>query len=138
MHGAWAHDLHPLKATLVSLGVKVVDRYLDADEQRKLMSRPVVFLLPYREASQSGALYTLLHQGCTVICADVGDLGDTWRRFGLSALLLRDHSAASVWACVDALAAQGTALNDALARAQCATGWGESMAAAWPVFDVRV
>jgi glycosyltransferase involved in cell wall biosynthesis len=138
VHGAWAHELHPLKATLVGLGVKVVDRYLDADEQRELMSRPVVFLLPYREASQSGALYTLLHQGCTVICADVGDLGDTWRRFGLNALLLQDHSAVSVWACVDALAAQRTAVRDALARAQRATDWVESMAAAWPVFDVRV
>jgi glycosyltransferase involved in cell wall biosynthesis len=137
VHGAWAHELQPLKATLIGLGVHVVDRYLDADEQRALMARPVVFLLPYREASQSGAFYTLLHQGCTVICADVGDLGDTWRRFGLHALLLRDHSAASVWACVDALVSQGAALRDALAHAQRAIDWDELLTSASPVFDVR-
>jgi glycosyltransferase involved in cell wall biosynthesis len=137
VHGAWAQELQPLKSTLIGLGVQVVDRYLDADDQRELMARPVVFLLPYREASQSGALYTLLHQGCVVICADVGDLGDTWRRFGLQALLLRDHSAASVWACLDALAVQEAQLRDALARGQRATYWGQSMASAWPVFDVR-
>jgi glycosyltransferase involved in cell wall biosynthesis len=101
IHGAWDATLLPLRDELAALGVVIDDRYLDPAELLALLARNVVFVLPYREASQSGALYSLLHHGRFLICADSGDLGDFMRRFGLEAMLLGERSADGV---ADALA----------------------------------
>jgi hypothetical protein len=93
-----------------------------------LLGRNVVFLLPYEQASQSGALYALLNHGCLFICSDVGDLGSFMRRFGLEGLLLRDRSAEAVAECLDHLAANGTAVTHSLARAQQALHWDRLLA----------
>ena len=78
---------------IAALGVRIDDGSLDAPRLLQLLSRNVVFVLPYREATQSGALFSLLHHGRVFICADVGDLGDFMRRFGLEALLMKDRTA---------------------------------------------
>ncbi|NUZ06992.1 glycosyltransferase [Piscinibacter koreensis] len=119
--GAWDAALAPLRTELAGLGVTVVDRFLDGAELLALLARPVVFVLPYREASQSGALYTLLHHGCLFMCSDVGDLGDFMRRNGLESMLLADRSAAAVEACLARLAADPAAVLAAFAGAQAAT-----------------
>ncbi|MDQ6685556.1 MAG: glycosyltransferase [Pseudomonadota bacterium] len=116
--GRWDPGLAVLRAETQALGVRVEDRYLESDEMLMLFARPLVFILPYVEASQSGALYALLAHGCYFICADVGDLGSFMRRFGLEALLLRERSGAAVLACVDALAAAPEHWARAFAAAQ--------------------
>ena len=123
IHGAWSPELGDLRAELVALGVHVDDAYLDAPELLGLLSRNVVFLLPYLEASQSGALYALLQHGRFFICADVGDLGDVMRRFGLEALLLADRSADAVADCLDRLHRHEPELVDAFQAAQDASAW---------------
>jgi hypothetical protein len=98
--GKWDRELLPLRDDLAQRGVRIDDRYLDRDELLRLLAEDVVFVLPYRDASQSGALYSLLAHGGVFICADVGDLGAFMRRFGLEGLLLRERSAAAVAGCL--------------------------------------
>jgi glycosyltransferase involved in cell wall biosynthesis len=126
VHGKWDAALHPLRDQLIGLGVTVQDRYLDAATLQALLAREVVFILPYTQATQSGALYTLLHQGCSFVCADSGDLGDFMRRFGLQGLLLRERSAAAVIACLAQAGTQATA--QALQQAQDQMQWDATLA----------
>jgi hypothetical protein len=118
-----------LKQRLCTLGVEVNDRYLADDEFRALFAQSVVFLLPYRHASQSGALYTLLHHGGVFICGDSGDLSVFLRRHGLDGLVLREHSAQAVLDCLDWLAAHREQVADALRRAQAELAWSSLLAA---------
>lgn len=123
VHGAWAEQLHGLRDELASLGVAIDDRYLGPDDLLALLARDVVFLMPYHGASQSGALYTLLHAGRPFLCADVGDLGAFMRRHGLQGLLLRERSAAAVVECLAYLDANRETVMRAFAAAQRAHDW---------------
>ncbi len=135
VHGAWAPELAGLKSELMSLGVRVNDAYLDAPALRQLFARNAVFLLPYRGASQSGALYTLLHHGCTMVCADAGDLGSFMRRFGLTGLLLSERSAAAVLTCLDYLQQHTATVQRAFAAAQAQNQWDVALAAAAAAYE---
>ena len=131
IHGAWDASLRPLRDELAALGVVVDDRYLDPAELLALLARNVVFVLPHRAASQSGALYALLHHGRLVLCADSGDLGDFMRRFGLEAMLLGERSADAVADALDRLRRDQPAIVAAFQAAQDAcTGPGAAAAIA--------
>lgn len=87
VHGKWDGELADLKMRLISMGVIVTDRFLDMGEVSALLNRPVIFLFPYRRASQSGVLYTLLHYGCIFITSDTGDNADFARRHQMPGLI---------------------------------------------------
>ncbi len=125
--GRW-DGLAGLQQRLRELGVGVTDRYLAGDELLALFAQPVVFLLPYRQASQSGALYTLLHHGAVFVCSDAGDLGAFLRRFGLDGLILREHGAQAVLDCLDWLASHREQVADGLRRAQAELDWARLLA----------
>lgn len=128
VHGAWDTELHPLRNALIAAGVKVNDAYLNAAQLDGLLSRNVVFMLPYHGASQSGALYTLLNAGRVFLCSDVGDLGDFMRTHGLADLLLAERNAAAVQQCLKQLEANGPVLMMAFAQAQAAMDWDTLLA----------
>ncbi len=128
VHGAWAQAMAPLRRELIGLGIDVHDRFLDAARLRALLARDALFLLPYREASQSGALYTLLHAGRVFASSDVGDVGAFHRRFALDDLLLQGRDADAVLACLDRLQAAPEAVHKAFAAAQRQSSWE----AIWP------
>ncbi|HEY9068148.1 MAG TPA: glycosyltransferase [Burkholderiaceae bacterium] len=128
IHGAWDREMHALRDELAALGVAIHDGYLDEAELLRLLAGDAVFLLPYRDASQSGALYTLLNHGRYFICADVGDLGVFLRGHGLAGLLLRERSAAAVIECLDYLAANRAAVTGALRQAQQSLAWDRLLA----------
>jgi len=134
VHGRWDPALRPLRDELQALGVRIEDRYLDAAAMHALFRRPVLFALPYRDASQSGAVYTLLHQGCTFLCADTGDLGAFMRRFDLQALLLRERSVAAVVEAVQRVRLEATSVAQALQAAQDRSGWDCALAQAAAVY----
>jgi len=121
--GKWDRELHALRDELCALGVAIDDRYLDRAELLRLLAEDALFLLPYRDASQSGALYALLNHGCVFACADAGDLGAFMRRFGLEGLLMRERSAEAVAACLDHLQAQRGEVLARLDAAQRACAW---------------
>ncbi|HEX6362883.1 MAG TPA: glycosyltransferase [Albitalea sp.] len=132
--GKWDRALHGLRDELAALGVQVEDRYLDRDELLRLFAEEALFLLPYRDASQSGALYALLNHGCVFACSDAGDLGAFMRRFGLQGLMMRKRSAEAVLACLDHLDAHGDEVAAKLAEAQGACDWERIVAAAGAVY----
>ncbi len=121
IHGAWAPELRGLRDELAGLGVAIEDGFLDPPRLLELLSRNVVFILPYREASQSGALFSLLNHGRVFICADVGDLGDFMRRFGLEAMLLAERSVEAVLVCLERLRDDEAAIVAAFQAAQDAS-----------------
>jgi hypothetical protein len=134
VHGRWDTELRPLREELTALGVRIEDRYLDAAAMRTLMARPVLFVLPYRDASQSGALYTLLHQGCTFACSDAGDLGAFLRRSNLQGLLLPERSAAAVLGVLRHLQQHAAAVAQSLQQAQQQSTWDITLADADSVY----
>ena len=123
IHGTWAPELAGLKAELAGLGVRIDDGFLDPPRLLQLLARNVVFLLPYREATQSGAMFSLLHHGRVFFCSDVGDLGDFLRRFGLEALLLKERSAEAVAEALERLRRDPAGIAAALQAAQDASAW---------------
>lgn len=126
--GAWDPALASLRAELAARGVRIRDEYLDPIALDALLARPVVFLMPYRAASQSGALYTLLHRGCTFLCSDVGDLGAFLRESGLDALRLRERSAEAVVEALTRLACDADTVARALESAQQRYHWDRCLA----------
>lgn len=124
VHGLWDRSLLALRDELTAAGAVVQDRYLSADELAQLLSRDLVFLLPYHAASQSGALYSLLQAGRIFLATDVGDLGAFLRRHGLEALILPRPDVASVDQALAALQAQGPQIVARLAAAQQGLRWG--------------
>jgi glycosyltransferase involved in cell wall biosynthesis len=134
IHGRWDRELHPLRDELAALGVRIEDRYHDAAAMRALMARELLFVLPYRDASQSGALYTLLHQGCTFACSDAGDLGSFLRRFKLQGLLLPERSPAAVIQALQHLRQHAAAVAQALQTAQHSSNWDTALADADSVY----
>ena len=128
IYGAWAPELGGLRSELAGLGIAIHDGYLDHAQLQSLLAQDAVFLLPYQQASQSGALYSLLNHGRLFICADVGDLGAFMRRFGLQGLLLKDRSAGAVVECLDFLDANRAAVALAFNRAQQALRWDRLLA----------
>lgn len=130
VHGRWDPALAPLKARLEAAGVRVEDRFLDGAALAALLARDLVFVLPYRAASQSGALYTLLHHGARFVCADTGDLGRLLRRAGLEALLFAPGDAAGAAAAITRLQADDATLTPRLQAAQAAHAWARVLAEA--------
>lgn len=100
VHGRWHASALPTKLALMQKGVLVEDSFLEPKELRRLLSRPVLFILPYRSGSQSGVLYTLLNYGCVFISTDVGDNGKFLRDHGFERLLFDREDMASVHAAV--------------------------------------
>lgn len=96
VHGKW-HPSEPLtKQALVERGVLVNDSFLAPADLRRILLRPALFILPYRSASQSGVLYTLLNYGCVFVSTDVGDNGQFLRAQGLGGLLFDREDIQSV------------------------------------------
>ncbi|WP_245542726.1 glycosyltransferase [Psychromonas ossibalaenae] len=93
IHGKWSKTLVPLKTLLSKKNsIYVIDRYLSTKELTDLISRNVVFILPYKDATQSGVLYTLLAYGKVFISSDVGENNEFLIKHGLKKLIFdRDN-----------------------------------------------
>ena len=95
--GKWDESLSDLKNDLVKhKNINVYDKYLDYDELQGLMTRELVFILPYKSATQSGVLYTYLAHEKVFISSDVGENSDFLRSNGLSKLVFDRDSSESI------------------------------------------
>jgi len=66
-----------------------------------LLSRDVVFILPYKDATQSGVLYTLLAYGKVFISSDVGENKEFLIKHGLDKLIFDRENIDSVIRAID-------------------------------------
>lgn len=89
IHGQWDLELAGLKESALQHGCLVRDEYLSANALERLLTERRVFVLPYRDASQSGVLYLLLNYAKPFVSTDRGDLGAFLRREGLAELIFR-------------------------------------------------
>jgi glycosyltransferase involved in cell wall biosynthesis len=97
IYGKWSPQLLPLKYKLsLKNSVLINDSYLPFDELASLLSREGVFILPYKDASQSGVLYTLLAYGKVFISSDVGENNDFLIEHGLEQLIFDRNDEASL------------------------------------------
>jgi glycosyltransferase involved in cell wall biosynthesis len=71
-------DLTPLRelASRCRSAVRIVPRFITDPEIPALFERADLVVLPYREADQSGVLYTALAFGKPIVASDVGGFGE--------------------------------------------------------------
>jgi glycosyltransferase involved in cell wall biosynthesis len=95
--GKWSPQLNSLKRSLAdNSNITIADRYLSIDELSHLLSRSGVFILPYKNATQSGVLYTLLSYGKVFICSDVGENKKFLIKHGLKELIFNREDRDSI------------------------------------------
>ena len=88
IYGKWSSQLVSLKKKLnLKDGVYITDSYLPFDELATMFTREIVFILPYKAATQSGVLYTFLAYGKVFISSDVGENNDFLIQHGLEKLI---------------------------------------------------
>lgn len=86
--GKWDKNMASIKDELIGRsGVTILDSYISLTDLEKLLSREVVFVLPYISATQSGVLYTFLAHSKVFVSTDVGENGAFLRNSGLGGLL---------------------------------------------------
>lgn len=88
IYGKWSPDLASLKNILSKVkNILVYDKYLEFDELKQMLSRDVIFILPYKDASQSGILFTLLAYNKVFISSNVGENNSFLIKHGLEELI---------------------------------------------------
>ncbi|MBA6358131.1 glycosyl transferase family 1 [Colwellia sp. BRX8-3] len=97
IYGKWSSQLISLKNKLSLIeSVLINDSYLPFDELASMLSRDVIFILPYKDASQSGVLYTLLAYGKVFISSNVGENNDFLIGNGLEQLVFDRNDKESI------------------------------------------
>jgi glycosyltransferase involved in cell wall biosynthesis len=121
--------VEPLQALATELGVaERVEwrlRFVPREEIAALMAAATVAVLPYRRIDASGVLADALGHGRPAVVSDLGQVGETVRRFGAGAAVPPEDPAALAAACArllgdaDALAAAFAGVE----RARAALTW---------------
>jgi glycosyltransferase involved in cell wall biosynthesis len=102
IYGKWSSQLLSLKHKLSQKNnVHINDSYLPFDELASMLSRNGVFILPYKDASQSGVLYTLLAYGKVFISSNVGENNDFLIEHGLEQLIFERNDKDSLTRALD-------------------------------------
>ena len=116
-----ATELERLRERAAALpgGSRWVTRFVDEDEIRPVMERADLMVLPYREADQSGVLYTGLAFGVPMVVTDVGGPGEVARQSG-AALAVPPEDPQALAAAIGRLA------NDPVARSELASRASEA------------
>jgi len=97
IHGRWSKSLEPLKYELLSKSnIEIVDAYISENDICELICRDEIFILPYKSATQSGVLYTLLAHQCVFICSDVGENYEFLKKHNLQELAFNRDSQESI------------------------------------------
>jgi glycosyltransferase involved in cell wall biosynthesis len=86
--GRWSKQLSELRIALGKRGnIDVVDTYIDEGSILEIIRSRNIFILPYKSATQSGVLYTLLAHRKVFISSGVGENGQFLRKHGLQDLI---------------------------------------------------
>jgi glycosyltransferase involved in cell wall biosynthesis len=95
--GKWNQNLKQLQNELSSMrNIQIIDDYLPTDNLMKLLQENSVFILPYKDATQSGVLYTLLAYKKVFISSDVGENSKFLKENGLERLVFNRDDEKSI------------------------------------------
>ena len=100
VYGKWDKSLDNLKQKMKKTNISVYDKFLSTDELDILFKRDCIFILPYKDATQSGVLYTLLNYSKVFISTDMGDNGDFLRKYHLDKLLFNRENIDSIYSSI--------------------------------------
>ncbi len=126
VHGKWAAELKELRTSLANKGVLVNDQYLEPAAVLNLLSRGVLFVLPYVKSSQSGVLYTLLNYACPFVATDEGDIGHFLKSHGLNRLLFSRSDVETFWSAVEFAFSNYTEIRERLVNIKGQHSWERS------------
>ncbi|MCG9597829.1 hypothetical protein L1D15_13990 [Vibrio sp. Isolate25] len=74
IYGRWSSSMSDLKQALSkNNNICIVDRYLSHEELLAMLLQEHIYILPYKAATQSGVLYTLLTYEKVFISSNVGE-----------------------------------------------------------------
>ena len=96
IHGKWDKKLNSMKEDMSKTRIKIFDKFLLNNELKILFDRNVIFILPYKDATQSGVLYTLLNYSQIFISTNKGDNGEFLNNYNLNKLLFNRGSVKSI------------------------------------------
>lgn len=130
IHGRWSNELRDLKAEFLTAGAMINDSFLSPDEVMKLLQRDALFVLPYRSASQSGVLFTLMYHGRYFVTSDVGENGQMLNNLGLNFLLLDNFDLDSIEKKAAWIVKNGEFVCSRMRAATRTLSWGEAPRAA--------
>lgn len=88
IHGKFDNNLLKLKTHLLNNNIKVVDEYLSESQVVSLLQqKKAALILPYKNATQSGVMYTSLFYGMPFLASNSGDNSEFLKENNLSELL---------------------------------------------------
>jgi hypothetical protein len=97
IYGKWNSDLKSIREQLNSKkNIQIFDEYIILDDLIKLLESEIIFILPYKDATQSGVLYTFLAHEKIFISSNVGENSEFLLKNDLSALIFDRNDEESV------------------------------------------
>jgi hypothetical protein len=86
--GKWDKYLKNLKKELSKYKrLKIMDKFLSLKDLESLLKRNVIFILPYKDSTQSGVLYTFLNYENVFVSSNVGENSQFLKNFELEELI---------------------------------------------------
>ena len=96
VYGKWDPGMEQLLKRLQACNIQVTNRFLEDDELRELLRRPVIFIFPYLNVTQSGVLYTLLFYGACFITSNSGDNAHFANRHNMKEIVFERNDLQSI------------------------------------------
>lgn len=95
IYGSWSKNLSDLKNKFKkSKNIVLIDEYISNEEVLKILSQKSIFVLPYKSATQSGVLYTLLAHKVIFISSNAGENANFLKTHNLESLIFDRNSIA--------------------------------------------
>jgi len=85
--GKWDKSLVSQKEHFTHARVAITDKFIDHEELSKLLNENRIYVLPHKNASQSGLMYLLLNYSKCFISSGAGDIGKMLVEFQLEKAL---------------------------------------------------
>jgi glycosyltransferase involved in cell wall biosynthesis len=128
IYGKWSSKMVSLKNKLSTVkNIFINDHYLSLDELAMMLSRDVIFILPYKDASQSGVLYTLLAYGKVFISSNVGENNDFLIKHGLEKLIFDRRDEESMRKSIEYAFDEYNIIKSKLLKIKYEYDWGNIM-----------
>jgi hypothetical protein len=95
--GKWDNSMSNLQKQLLTYNnIKIINKFISLEELKLLLQRDAIFILPYKNATQSGVLYTFLAYTKIFIASDVGENSTFLKENDLENLIFKREDVSSI------------------------------------------